>query len=165
MTDRTRPNPRVQGTGYWLADVLALRVTEALDHLHREHVICDGFPAKGETAGRGNSDSTTTEAAAIARQYITRQAEDLKDAIDGLVISANHLAAMITEATKTRAPDIVKIARCRDNQIGREGAIVWGNPTCLEIPVKAGYCSACYQRERRWRATQGLEARDVEPAA
>jgi hypothetical protein len=57
------------------------------------------------------------------------------------------------------------VARCRDAQPGRDGVLDWGDPTCEELPVKAGTCSACYQRERRWRIGAGLAERDTAPAA
>ena len=161
----TRPNPRTQQIGNWLTGVVAQRVTDALDHLNREQHILDGWTAKGDSAGRGNGDNSTTEAAVLSRLALTHQTDDIRDAIDGLSIAADHLARMATQGVKLRAPEPAQIPRCRDGQTGREGTIEWGDPTCLDIPIKARLCSACYQRERRWRVAHNLEPRDVEPAA
>jgi hypothetical protein len=85
---------------------------------------------------------------------------DDRDAILSLIASALHVCR---DAAGIRAP--VVVARCNDNQVGRDGAIEWGDPTCVDIPVKAGCCSACYQRERRWRLANALAPREIEPAA
>lgn len=165
MVERIRPNARIQGIGHHLAQNIAPRTTQAQHHLALELTICDGYAAKGETAGRSTSDNTTTEAAALARTHITNQLDEITNSIQHLNDAANRLQTAVTTALKSRAPDVVQIPRCRDNQIGREGAIIWGRTDCLELAVKAGLCMACYKRDWNWRKTQGLQPRDVEPAA
>jgi hypothetical protein len=137
----------------------------ALAHVDRELHIIDGWPASTMSDGmpKGDSPLTRVERAAEDAWRLSRtraQMLDDKDAILSLILSALHVCQ---DAAGMRAP--VVVARCNDSQVGREGLIEWGNTTCVEIPTKAGLCSACYQRERRWRLANALAPREIEPAA
>jgi len=137
----------------------------ALAHVDRELNIIDGWPASTMSDGmpRGESTLTAVERAAEARVRLSGVRStmlDDRDAILSLIASALHVCR---DAAGMRAP--VAVARCNDSQVGREGLIEWGNTTCVEIPTKAGLCSACYQRERRWCLANALAPREIEPAA
>jgi hypothetical protein len=137
----------------------------ALAHVDRELHIIDGWPASTFSDGmpRGESTLTAVERAAEARVRLSGVRSTLlddRDAILSLIASALHVCR---DAAGMRAP--VVVARCNDSQVGRDGAIEWGDTTCVEIPVKAGLCAQHYQREYRWRKSHGLSARDVVASA
>jgi hypothetical protein len=157
----TRPDHRTLQAAYTL-EQLAPDVTAALTNLHRERAICDGYTA-GIGSGRGTSDSSTTEAAALQADRLDTRAQRIRNTIADIERDIHHLSRLTRDSLGLRAP--VTIARCRDNHTGRQGAIEWGDPTCENLPDKAGLCVACYHRERRWRQAHGLPAREIEPAA
>jgi hypothetical protein len=142
----------------------AYTVTDALDHLHRELQLTDGYMGQGDSrvTSRGTSPP---EAAAMRRQALAGELAGLHEAIDALDLSQRRLSHAAHNALRTSAPEEVQVRRCRDNQFGRDGALEWGDPTCEEIPIKAGLHEACYQRERRWRKAHGLGPRETEPIA
>ena len=151
-----------------LLDRLASSYPSALSHLARELHILDGQPSIASGAGviRGATDVealTAVERVAERRIRFSTEIDTLIEDAQAVVDMVHALAHMIDRAVGLRAP--VEVARCRDSLPGRDGAIDWGDPTCEEIPAKAGLCSACYQRERRWRIAEGLAERHTEPAA
>lgn len=148
-----------------LLENYARTLPTALAHIDRELHIVDGWPASTMSDGmpRGESPLTAVERHAEARMRLSGTRAQLvcdRDAILSLITSALHVCR---DAVGMRAPMIT--ARCRDNQTGRDGVIEWGDPTCEELPAKAGCCSACYQRERRWRLANALAPRKVEAVA
>ena len=151
-----------------LLDRLAASYPSALGHLARELLILDGQPSIASGAGviRGATDVealTAVERVADRRIRFCTELDTLREDAQAVVDMVNALAHMIDRAVGLRAP--VDVARCRDSLHGRDGALEWGDATCEEIPAKAGLCSACYQRERRWRIGAGLAERHTEPAA
>lgn len=152
-----------------LLERLAAKFPEAVGHLARELLILDGQPSHTSGAGivRGAPADvealTAVERVADRRRHFSTELDTLREDAAAAIEMVNALAHMIDRAIGLRAP--VDAARCRDSLPGRDGAIDWGDPTCEEIPAKAGLCSACYQRERRWRIGAGLVERHTEPAA
>jgi hypothetical protein len=137
----------------------------ALAHIDRELHIVDGWSGSTMSDGmpRGESPLTAVERHAEARLRLSgtrTQLLDDRDAILSLIASALHVCR---DAAGMRSP--VSVARCKDAQTGRDGLIEWGDTTCEEIPSKAGLCSACYQRERRWRLANALAPREIEAVA
>jgi len=113
---------------------------------------------------RSTADLTSVERAADARWKMSGDLDDLRDMAATIVELINTMNTMADRALGTRAP-AANVARCRDAQTGRDGVFEWGDTTCEELPVKVGVCSACYQRERRWRIGAGLAERDTVSAA
>lgn len=151
-----------------LLERLAASYPSALGHLARELIVLDGQPSQASGAGviRGSNDIealTAVERVAAARVRFSVELDTLREDAQAVIDMINALAHMIDRAVGLRAP--VEVARCRDSLPGRAGSMDWGDPTCEEIPAKAGLCSACYQRERRWRIGAGLAERATEPAA
>jgi hypothetical protein len=167
-------NQRALTLAHRLEHQIAANITAGVRQLETERVMAATGPAKGESAGRGGNTSSTTERNANEVYRIGLLIEDLRDAIEGAEIAVAHLDKLSSEACRTRAfqkdpdpadPPAEDEPRCRDNQHGRQGTIEWGRPDCLELPTKAGLCSACYFREYRWRKAHDLPARDIEEAA
>lgn len=172
----TRSDPRNQRAltlAHRLENQIAANITAGVRQLETERVMAAAGPAKGESAGRGGSTTSTTERNANEAYRLGLLIEDLRDAIEGCEIAVAHLDRLASEACRTRAfgpllePEqpAEDAPRCRDNQHGRQGTIEWGRPDCLELPSKAGLCFACYAREYRWRKAHELAPRDIEPAA
>ena len=162
---RTRTDVALEAASLLLGN-LAARLPVAIATLKRELDIVDGYPATtlGDGMSRSTADLTSVERAADARWKMSGNLDDLRDMAKTIVELVNTMATMTDRALGTRAP-AADVARCRDAQPGRDGVLDWGDPTCEELPVKAGTCSACYQRERRWRIGAGLAERDTAPAA
>jgi hypothetical protein len=162
---RTRNDVALEAAGLLLGN-LAVKLPAAIATLKRELDIIDGYPTTtlGDGMSRSTADLTSVERAADARWRMSGNLDDLRDMATTIVELVNTMATMTDRALGTRAP-AAEVARCRDAQAGRDGALDWGDATCEELPVKAGVCSACYQRERRWRIGAGLAERDTAPAA
>jgi hypothetical protein len=100
---------------------------------------------------------TGPERAAEARLGLQRWHADIHQAI-------TTAAALIHEATSNTRRllgERMPIADRCTGGLGREGHIEWGDPTCTRVPEReGGLCSACWQRERRWRDKTGLTARE-----
>jgi len=162
---RTRNDVALEAASLLLGN-LAAKMPVAIATLKRELDIVDGYPATtlGDGMSRSTADLTSVERAADARWRMSGNLDDLRDMATAIVELVNTMATMTDRALGTRAP-AADVARCRDHQLGRDGALDWGDPTCEELPVKAGVCGACYQRERRWRIGAGLAERDTAPAA
>jgi hypothetical protein len=162
---RTRNDVALEAASLLLGN-LAARLPVAIATLKRELDIVDGYPATtlGDGMSRSTADLTSVERAADVRWKMSGNLDDLRDMATTIVELVNTMATMTDRALGTRAP-AADVARCRDAQPGRDGVLDWGDPTCEELPVKAGTCSACYQRERRWRIGAGLAERDTAPAA
>jgi hypothetical protein len=167
-------NQRCLTLAHRLEHIIALNITNGVRQLETERVMAATGPAKGEGSSvRGSSTTSTTERNAIETDRLTTLIDNLKDALDGAEIAIAYLDALADEACRTRAFGMpmdreqaaADQARCRDNQVGREGTIEWGRADCVELPIKAGLCHACYQRERRWRMARNLKPRDIEEAA
>lgn len=146
----------------------AARLTaEVRRHINLELEGFNGRPSAtgGDGMPHGNSITSIVERQLIvAHDLIATDAQIAEDRTT-IVVMIRDYVAMLHRVSRVRLPRVESGARCRDNQVGRDGALVWGRPDCLELAVKAGYCTACYQRERRWRIAKGLPERDVEPAA
>lgn len=154
-----------------LMELLATESSQALEHLINERNTI-GWPTT--TLGDGGSRATTTD---TRPERDSQQLLDLNALIDQITDDITTIAQLAASALDvTRQAKGHRVPRnpqglepptyCSQNQgQGRDGAIEWGDPTCLELPMKAGLCSACYQRERRWRLTHNLQPRDTEPAA
>jgi hypothetical protein len=119
----------------------------------------------GITRGAGSDVEalTAVERVAANRLHFSTELDTLRNDAQTVMNMISALSRMIDQALGARAP--ITIARCRDSLPGRDGDTEWGNPNCEEIPAKAGLCSACYQRERRWRISEGLTAKDTVDAA
>jgi hypothetical protein len=148
-----------------LLDRLAASYPSALGHLARELLVLDGMPdhtsGAGITRGAGSDVEalTAVERVAASRVHFSTELDTLREDAQAVIEMVGALAHMIDRAIGLRAP--IAVSRCRDSLPGRDGGMDWGDPTCEEIPAKAGLCSACYQRERRWRIGEGLAVRDV----
>jgi len=156
---RTRTDVRIEAAGLLLAN-LAERLPTAVAVLRRELDVVDGYPAStlGDGMSRSTADLTSVERAADVRWMMSGNLDDLRQTADTIIELVNTLATMTNRALGTRAP-AADVARCRDAQAGRDGALDWGDPTCEELPAKGALCVACYHRERRWRIAAGLAER------
>lgn len=156
---RTRTDVRIEAAGLLLAN-LAERLPAAVAVLRRELDVVDGYPAAtmGDGTSPGHAELTSVERAADVRWMMSGNLDDLRHTADTVIELVNTLATLTNKALGTRAP-AADVARCRDNQRGREGVIEWGDATCEDLPAKGKLCSACYHRERRWRIGNGLTER------
>ena len=159
---RTRTDVRLEAAGLLLAS-LADRFPEAIASLRRELDVVDGYSsATMQPRVAATAELTSVERAADLRWTMTGDLDDLRDMAANIIELINTFQRQTDRALGVRAP---VATRCKDALHGRDGSLDWGDPTCEELPVKAGLCSACYQRERRWRLVNDLAERDTVPAA
>ncbi|MGA0895493.1 MAG: hypothetical protein ACO3S5_12780 [Ilumatobacteraceae bacterium] len=159
---RTRTDVRLEAAGLLLAS-LADRYPEAIASLRRELDVVDGYSsATMQPRVAATAELTSVERAADLRWTMTGDLDDLRDMAANIIELINTFQRQTDRALGVRAP---VATRCKDALHGRDGSLEWGDPTCEELPVKAGLCSACYQRERRWRLVNDLADRDTVPAA
>lgn len=141
-------------------------VPVALAHIDRELRALDGYSAS--TTGRsdpmpgGTSELTSVERIADARWRLSATRDQILDDRNAIVTLVHSAMQVCRDAIGTRAP--VVVPRCSDAHSGRDGSAVWAIGACEDAPVKVGLCSACYQRERRWRIANGLPEREFIPA-
>lgn len=156
-------NRRAADAAWKLGEVLAPKITTTLAHLHAELTALDGWPSAtmGDGIPRGTSDLTPVERAAAARITLGTHLAQIEDDLAAVCSLIDSLGHTLDAAMRHRAPTLAATipAVCRDAQHGKEGLIEWGDPLCTRLPVKAGLCSACYQRERRWRLEHSLTER------
>lgn len=111
--------------------------------------------------GRGKSEHTPTEAAALTRDHITRHLDNLTAELDACAKIVTNLNADCTRIIGHRTDT----PRC-DGGVGRDGYLTWGRPDCTNVPGDGRrICDACRQREYRWRKSVGREARAADSAA
>jgi hypothetical protein len=159
---RTRTDVRLEAAGLLLAS-LADRFPEAIASLRRELDVVDGYSsATMQPRVAATAELTSVERAADLRWSMTGDLDDLRDMAANIIELINTFQRQTDRALGVRAP---VATRCKDALHGRDGSLDWGDPTCEELPVKAGLCSACYQRERRWRIANNLGPRDTAEAA
>jgi hypothetical protein len=159
---RTRTDVRLEAAGLLLAS-LADRFPEAIASLRRELDVVDGYSsATMQPRVAATAELTSVERAADLRWTMTGDLDDLRDMAANIIELINTFQRQTDRALGVRAP---VATRCKDALHGRDGSLDWGDPTCEELPVKAGLCSACYQRERRWRIANNLGPRDTAEAA
>jgi hypothetical protein len=159
---RTRTDVRLEAAGLLLAS-LADRFPEAIASLRRELDVVDGYSsATMQPRVAATAELTSVERAADLRWTMTGDLDDLRDMAANIIELINTFQRQTDRALGVRAP---VATRCKDALHGRDGSLEWGDPTCEELPVKAGLCSACYQRERRWRIANNLGPRDTAEAA
>lgn len=162
---RTRTHVQLEATAHLLS-ILADRVLGAEAVLRRELDIVDGYAsAVMQPRVHATAELTSVERAAELRRSMSADLDDLREMIAAIVEMVTTLNRQTDRALGRRAPTAADVARCRDALHGRDGAVEWGDPTCEELPVKAGLCTACYHREYRWRRSNDLGPRETADAA
>ncbi len=159
---RTRTDVRLEAAGLLLAS-LADRFPEAIASLRRELDVVDGYSsATMQPRVAATAELTSVERAADLRWTMTGDLDDLRDMAANIIELINTFQRQTDRALGVRAP---VATRCKDALHGRDGSLEWGDPTCEELPVKAGLCTACYHREYRWRRSNDLGPRETVEAA
>ena len=137
---RTRTDVRLEAAGLLLAS-LADRYPEAIASLRRELDVVDGYSsATMQPRVAATAELTSVERAADLRWTMTGDLDDLRDMAANIIELINTFQRQTDRALGVRAP---VATRCKDALHGRDGSLEWGDPTCEELPVKAGLCSAC----------------------
>lgn len=149
------------------------RARTAERHLTAELDQHDGYPTRApmngdEGIGRASGPTTSTvERAALgAHAHIDNRRAAIRRDVEMLDIISARLLAAINAAL----PPVVPPATCNGG-LGREGAEMWGHFTqddsgalllapCPKIATRGGLCDMHRMRERRYRADNGLEARE-----
>jgi hypothetical protein len=151
----TKSHYRTEQAGLRLVHHIAPAVTVALDLYQNKRDSADGMKAPGETAGRGESDNSTTEAATLEGEKWDLKIEEIIDTIESIEISVGHLAKLTIGIDRTPAAGEEK--RCSDGQRLYGRVLAWSNnDQCMELPVKMGMCEAHYRAFYRYRTDQHL---------
>lgn len=99
------PNVRVDTNAHVLT-LLAVDITRALEHIHRELAMMDWHPA--DTMGSGGSSkgapASPTERVALARSELTGRREDIRDWITGLEDYTRSGRLLVDRALRMRGP-------------------------------------------------------------
>lgn len=169
-------------TAALLLNAAATQTEQARRHLSAEIRLCDGLPTSTFGAqrvgggGRGpttmrvpitdeNGDwidgeraydevpATSVEMAAIQRQHLQEQRDDLNALCRGIVTMANELSATCRRILGIR----IEVPRC--SATGRDGAIEWHDPSCTNVPSRGTLCEKHSKSEWRWRTLHGLPPR------
>lgn len=116
--------------------------------------------ATTDGTGRGTSEHTPTEAAALNRDHLQRQLDNLTaelDACSRIVTNLNNDCTRII-GHRTDTP------RC-DGGVGRDGYLIprnqggWSDPGCHNVPADGRKtCDACRQRADRWKRQRATSA-------
>jgi hypothetical protein len=159
----TRPNDRLVHLGRTLIDHYALAAEQAYEHLARQRALCDGYPARGETAGRGTATSSSTEGAIVSAEHFDEQTARLRHAINAVDTATATLGHVIGDVLP---PTTVQTKRCADGQVGKDSGLWSDNVHCPELPTKKGMCAQHYMRYYRYRVAHLLPVdQDFEPIA
>ena len=167
----TRPNRDLEVAGWSLQQVVAVSLTAALEHVHRELSTLDGFSSGApEVSVHASAELTGPEWYADARWGLTSAREDLRDAKAAVLVSIRHLSELCTKVQTMRAPKVVvkpddaKRDLCCSHQSGKHAVIEWGDPLCMMPGVKAGLCQAHYMAWWRARTRDNIDvSKDHEP--
>ena len=161
----TKPNRDLENAGWSLQGIIAMNMTQALEHIHRELRCLDGFPERGEqVAVRSSSESTSVERTVETRYLLGDAREGLRDRKRDVLESIRLLNMAINHAMRLRVPQEVKPAStkglCCDGQQGKDGALEWADPLCLAQSTKRGLCARHYMAWRRWNLANGRDMAD-----
>lgn len=166
--NHNQPDPRLTLAAL-LISANANRLTQALKLLRL--LEADGYPttASGaDTGARGGGRTitvdgeripvTSVEAAAInrlehERRIIDGERHDLEATANGILTMASNLGKEIDRILGSHTPPP---AQCRDGQMGKDGAIDWGDATCVDAATKAGMCGKHFMAWYRWRKRNGV---------
>lgn len=144
-------------------DAIAQRIGSAQRHQRDLAALNDGYPANapmngGDGIGRASGPKTSVvERAALGAgsQATARLSRYVTDSDILLAVSARMLVDV-----DAGLPPVAPPATCNGG-LGREGADEWASDTpCTNIATRGGLCDKHRMRERRYRADNGLEARE-----
>jgi hypothetical protein len=193
----TRRNARLDNLGYRLSNQLAELHPLLLEHWHEQDIIADGYKAttlghSPDTSGptphldgpchthtcthhrpcpdHDGATLTTVERAAAIRHTLSLKREELRDRIEGLIITVDELDKFIRSNLGARIPRHLG-PRCGDWGDGKpwEGHLLawspgsrddrngWHHPGCQEMAGWSGLCPTCLLRMNRWRERNGLD--------
>ncbi len=195
MSKHLRPNATLERAGWVAQHQTALLVTLLLDKIRREvDGLHDGWPTKGgdqvRVSGAGarvrveqdehgpaeDVPVTGVERAAMARFRAGTLKEELRDRLDGVVVSLTELDRWLRLHLGNDLPRHIP-SLCDGKAKGYEGVALawvphsrepdngWHDPTCRDAAGPTGLCDACLVRMERWRRRQGLAPVSTQPAA
>ena len=163
----TKPNRKAEEAGHTLSTVIALNITNALEHLSRELSVCDGFPERGDTVAVATSGGdTSTERAMMARYELTEMRESLRDDLTAALDAIRKLGWTAQAAMRLRAPhnavqpNTAKLCRDGITDKTRQGSIEWHDPTCMMPAAKLGLCQRHYDARRYWLTSHDITLED-----
>jgi hypothetical protein len=167
----TKPNRDLDQAAWTLANVVAISLTAALEHIQRELSVLDGYSSGGpEVMVSASADLTGPERTADARWQLTSAREDLRDAKAAVLVSIRDLSQMCSQIMAMRVPKVVvkpedrKKDLCCSHQSGKHAVVEWGDALCMMPGVKSGLCQAHYMAWYRARVRDGVDtAKDFEP--
>ena len=168
----TQPNRDLSQAAHTLETIVAVRLTAALEHVHRELSALDGFPSRGEQVHvRASSELTSVESQADARWQMTDAREELRDLKDEVLLSIRTLSERCDAVMRLRLPREItkpdnKEGLCCSNQQGKHAAHEWGDGTCLAhgLTNRGGLCETHWKAWYRARKRDGIDtSKDFTP--
>ena len=135
-------------------------LNDALGHLRMLGRHADGYgTSSDDEGGRGTAELTPTERAANIRYNIRRDIEEIRDTVHAFHSLNGDLLDLVRSAWGHEEQIAAKVSPsvCCEAQRGKEGAIEWGDPTCMRSADKAGMCQAHYTMWYRYRRRHGID--------
>lgn len=159
----TAPNRDLEQAGWTLQQIVAVQLTAALEHIHRELSALDGYSSGSpEVSVRAESELTSVERAAEARWALSNAREDLRDQKAEVLRQIRELNDLCNLVLRMRQPKVItkpedqKRNLCCSGQSGLHAQIEWGDPLCMMPAVKKGLCQKHYDAWRYARRRDGI---------
>ena len=161
-TRRLAPDRVVRQHAMW-HETLAAELPEYLDlMLERYARAIAGASSQGTTDKVKKSlGSSTTETRALAGVHILERIERVKYLAEvrlgEIIREVREMIHKDMRGNHEDLPEPEQIVPCKHGQVGKSGAIEWGDPTCDFPPDKAGMCSRHYQAWRKHRIRHDID--------
>jgi len=168
-----RPNVRLLRAAWKLEHQAAQLTTNALAVIGDRMRGIDGWGLRnGESSGRSNDTTSSTERAALARVDLGNdQREELRDRLEGLLLNIDSylvflrgiVAHTVDKPEPTLCGDFAAVGlRPWDGHLlvwveySRDPRNGWYDATCRATAGRTGLCPRCLMRMNRWRRDNDL---------
>lgn len=116
-----------------------------------------------------STSGSSTERHATQRAQLTADHQQLHDDlrdIDRMVSDIIRMCGRMTSGIDTPTADLPDVPVCMEGLAGKDGSIVWGDPTCAMPAVRKGLCQAHWMAYYRHLRDRGVDVtKHHEPAA
>lgn len=159
-TRRLAPDRVVRQHAMW-HELLAQETVEHRDLLLERKARAMSGSSSGSTDKVHTSlGSSTTETRALAAVHIQERLDRvayLNERLGEIIREARQIIHRDMRGDHQDLPEPEQVIPCKHGQVGKAGAIEWGDPTCDFPPDKSAMCGRHYQAWRRFRIRNGID--------